>query len=294
MQGHVDRLKIHSSGTAPTTIPLEDFSLFQKLIEEKTGIHLLPIKQSLLVNRLSRRLRDLRLDSFHAYYEHVVSGEDPEELVLMLELMTTNETYFFREPNHFVYLKDHVFPHWLSQGRTGQGTRTIRVWSAACSTGEEPYSLGMLLLDYFPPEAGWHIDIWATDFTKRVLEHAVQGVWNEDQATNIPPPYLKKFMLRGTGEFAGKVKVKHKLQSIITFARMNLMWDRYDIPGLFDLIFCRNVLIYFDRDRRVEVVSKLLDHLDPQGLFFLGHSESLMSTHLPVRSVHPTIYAKEA
>jgi chemotaxis protein methyltransferase CheR len=150
----------------------------------------------------------------------------------------------------------------------------------------------MFLLDHFPPAAGWKVEIWATDLTKRVLEHAVEGIWDESDAAGIPPAYLKKFMLQGTGAHAGKVKVGHRLQSVVTFARMNLMWDQYEIPGLFDLIFCRNVLIYFDRDTRVRVVEKLLGHLSSRGLFFLGHSESLMSTSLPVRSVHPTIYTK--
>jgi chemotaxis protein methyltransferase CheR len=266
-----------------------EFTLFQALIHREAGIYLSPGKKSLLEGRLSRRVRMLGLNSFGAYYRRVVEG-DRRELVHLLDCICTNETHFFREPQHFEFLEKHVFPEWMAQAASALRARRIRVWSAACSTGEEPYSLAMVLYASFPPASGWEIEILATDLSTRALERARAGVWPLEKSREIPPRYLKPCMLRGTRSQAGKMKVSQETRSIVKFERLNLRDDAYPVAGLFDVIFCRNVLIYFDAELRLRVIQRLLNHLAPTGYLFLGHAETLNGLADRVRSVIPTVY----
>ncbi|MFQ5882241.1 MAG: CheR family methyltransferase [Candidatus Methylomirabilales bacterium] len=275
--------------TAVRPITDTEFVLFQSLIHREAGIYLTQAKRALLAGRLVRRLRELGLNSFGAYYRRVVEGGD-EERVRMLDCVCTNETQFLREPRHFEFLEQHVFPEWTARAASGLRPRRIRVWSAACSTGEEPYSLAMTLWEYFPPSAGWEIEILATDLSTRALEQARVAVWPLEKAKEIPPRYLKSFMLRGTGAHEGKMKAGPEIRSIIRLYRLNLNDDIYPLTGLFDLIFCRNVLIYFSAESKVHVVHRLLNHLAPTGYLFLGHAESLNNLTDRVRSVIPTVY----
>jgi len=271
--------------------PLTDreFSLFQELIQREAGIHLTPPKRALLVGRLSRRLRALGLKSFSAYYQ-LVTERGSAELTVLLDCICTNETHFFREPRQFEFLEQRVFPEWLSQLASGTRPRRIRVWSAACSTGEEPYSLAMMLWDQFPPTSGWEIEILATDLSTRVLKQAQDGVWPVEKSKEIPPKYLKPYMLKGTRSQEGKMKVSPTLRSVVRFERANLNSDLSPVTGLFDLIFCRNVLIYFSTESKARVVDRLLNHLAPTGYLFVGHAESLSSLTDRVWSVIPTVY----
>ena len=268
-----------------------EFALFQKLIYSKAGIHLSPAKKSLLEARLTRRLRDLGLSSFEAYYRHIQAVDDSEELVVLLNRIATNETHFFREPRQFEFLENQVFPGWKSQGQSAGASRHIRIWSAACSTGEEPYSIAMMLWDHFPPGSGWEFDILATDLSTRVLAAASAAVWPVAKASEIPHDYLKKYILKGTGDQEGKMKAGPEIRSIIRCERLNLNDEHYPVEGPFDLIFCRNVLIYFDAQSRARVIQRLLDHLAPDGFLFVGHAESLNGVTDRVRYVLPTIYA---
>lgn len=262
----------------------------QALIYREAGIHLSSAKKALLVGRLSRRLRELGIERFNTYYDRVVADETGTELVILLDAITTNETSFFREPRQFQFLGEQAFPAWEQAAEAGLRARRLRVWSAACSTGEEPYSLAMSILNRFPPDSGWQVEILATDISTRVLERAVHGVWPIARAATIPEHLLKRYMLRGTGEQQGKMKAGKDVRLPLTFERLNLNDASYPVAGPFDAIFCRNVLIYFDMDSRTRVINRLLDLLAPNGYFFLGHAESLTGMTDRVRSVAPAVY----
>jgi chemotaxis protein methyltransferase CheR len=263
-----------------------DFARYQALINREAGIWLAPVKKALLVGRLARRLRELGLDSYGDYFERVV--EDEAERIRMLDAICTNETHFFREPRHFEFLSDRVFPAWRDEAEAGRRPRRVRVWSAACSTGEEPYSLAMSLLEALP---GWDLEILATDLSTKVLARAEAGVWPIEKAKEIPEAHLKAYMLKGYGSQEGLMKAGPELRGIVRFARLNLNGDAYPPAHAFDLVFCRNVLIYFDRDTKLKVIGRLLERLQPAGYLFLGHAESLGGFATGVKAVLPTVYA---
>jgi chemotaxis protein methyltransferase CheR len=268
------------------------FARFRELIKQEAGISLVPEKRALLTGRLSRRVRDLGLPSFQAYLELV--ERDPEERVRMLDRITTNETHFFREPQHFAFLAEQVYPRWQAEADQGLRPRRLRVWSAACSTGEEPYSLAMSLLTAFPAGSGWDLSILASDLSTRVLERASEAVWPIEKAAEIPPGELRAFMLRGTGGQAGRMKAGPELRALVRFARLNLTTADVHGVGPFDLILCRNVLIYFDAPTKERVVQALLQRLVPGGHLFLGHAESLSGMAVQTRCLRPNIYVRAA
>ena len=285
------------SAAAPTTTdrtvhPVSDreFALFQKLIYREAGIHLVAAKKPLLEARLTRRLRELGLHTFEAYYRYILEVDHDQELIVLLDRISTNETHFFREPKQFEFLETELFPLWKKHNRAPTGSRHIRVWSAACATGEEPYSLAMILFDHFSPGSGWDFEILATDLSTRVLASAAAATWPVAKAAEIPHAYLKKYMLKGTGEQTGKMKAGAELRAVVRFERLNLNDHDYPVSGEFDLIFCRNVLIYFDDRSRARVIERLVDHLEPNGYLFVGHAESLTGVSNRVRYVLPTIY----
>lgn len=273
--------------------PLSDreFALFQRLIHRETGIFLPEAKKALVVARLSRRLRALGLTTFGAYFDLVEQDRDGEKTV-MLDNICTNETRFFREPRQFEFLETDVLPAWKMRAEAGLMPKRIRVWSAACSTGEEPYSLAMLLRTHFPAESGWSIEILASDLSTKVLAAARDGVFPIQRSVEVPPPYLRAYMLRGVRAEEGKIRAQDNIRSLIEFRRINLNDDRYPVEGPFDLIFCRNVLIYFNRDTKAEVVGRLASHLSPHGLLFLGHSETLHGAAHALKHAGPTAYAR--
>jgi chemotaxis protein methyltransferase CheR len=278
-------------GAAPHTVPElpdEIFRAYQEIIYREAGIYLGPAKKALLMGRLSRRLRELGALSLGAYLRRV--REDPTERVRLIEAVCTHETHFFREPRHFTFLERELLPRWRAQGATDSGGRRVRVWSAACSTGEEPFSLAMVLRGHLPPEEGWSIDILATDLSARVLDRARRVLWPIDKAQEIPDVYLKRFMLRGTGSQQGWMKAGPELRPLVRFQQLNLNEHLYPGLGRFDLIFCRNVLIYFDAASKQRVIGQVLGHLEPRGFLFVGHAESLMGTAHRPRVVIPTVY----
>ena len=277
-----------STPSAARVLTAREFRLFQALIHREAGIHLSEAKKVLVEGRLARRLRDLGLD-FADYYRLVES--DPGERVHMLDCICTNETHFFREPRQFEFLESVVFPEWRERAESGRMSRRVRVWSAGCSTGEEPYSVAMAFLAAFPPASGWEIDIVATDLSTRVLDRAQAAVWPIDKAKEIPGAYLKAFMLRGTGPEDGRMKAGSILRSRVRFLRVNLNAEPFTFAGRFDLVLCRNVLIYFDAPSKARVLSRLLERLDPHGYLFLGHAETVTGLNAPTRSVGPTVYA---
>jgi chemotaxis protein methyltransferase CheR len=266
------------------TITTKEYRLFQSLVHREAGIALSDQKRALLVGRLAPRLRALSLESFGAYYDKLQG--DHVELVRMIDSICTNETQFFREPKQFAFLENGVLPAWRAAAEAGSRPRQIRVWSAACSSGEEPYSIAMTLAAHLP---GWSIEILASDLSTKVLERASSGVWPVERAAQIPIHYRKTFMLRGSGPQEGRMAARPELTALIRFVRVNLHHDSYPVSGRFDLIFCRNVLIYFDAPSKARVIDRLLDRLEPHGYLFLGHAESL-NNHERAHAAGPTVY----
>jgi chemotaxis protein methyltransferase CheR len=277
--------------TSLPRISAREFALFRDLIHRESGIFLSDAKKALVVGRLGRRLRELGLSSLGAYYRLLAEGDELER-VRMLDCICTNETHFFREPRQFEFLERQVFPEWAARAAAGAMPRRVRAWSAACSTGEEPYSLAMTLLAHFPPSSGWTFEILASDLSTRALEQASAGLWCIDKAKEIPERYLKDFMLRGRGPQEGVMKAGPEIRSLLRFQRVNLNEERCPVPGPFDVVFCRNVLIYFDVASKARVVDRLMDQLTPGGYLFLGHAESLAGLSDRGRSVGPTVYVR--
>jgi chemotaxis protein methyltransferase CheR len=271
---------------APLAVTDRDFVRFQTLIHREAGIWLAPVKKALLVGRLARRLRELGLDSYGDYYERVEAEE--AERIRMLDAICTNETHFFREPRHFEFLAERVFPAWRDEADAGKRARRVRVWSAACSTGEEPYTIAMMLLGAFP--SGWELEVLGSDLSTKVLARAAAGIWPLEKSSEIPEEHLKAFMLRGFGAQEGLMKAGPEIRSIVRFERVNLVTNAWPGGPPFDLVFCRNVLIYFERQAKISVVERLVDRLDPRGYLFLGHAESLGGFTTKARAVLPTVY----
>jgi chemotaxis protein methyltransferase CheR len=278
----------HSSLVLPRPIPdlaAEEFHLFQALVLRESGIHLGEKNRAMLISRLWKRLRALDLNSFSSYYRRVKA--DPVEMVRMLDCMCTNETHFFREPAAFECLRNRIFPEWAAEAEAGKRGRTLRVWSAACSTGEESYSLAMTILTHFPPSAGWNVEVLGTDLSTKVLAHASAGIWPAEKISDVPADYQRKFLLKGFGPEKGKIKAIDALRKVVRFQRLNLTQEPYAVTGPFDLIFCRNVLIYFQWQTKIEVVDRLGKYLTPKGYLFLGHAEGLHGVADKLQSVAP-------
>jgi chemotaxis protein methyltransferase CheR len=267
-------------------ITSKEFECFRTLIYEGSGISLDQRKKSLLESRLAKRLRELGLETFAQYYDRVTRDPTREEFTRMLDLISTNKTDFFREPKHFDYLREHILPQLKDE-------RRIRIWSSACSTGEEPYTIAMTLFENINNPLQWDFKILASDLSTRVLAKAAAGLYEEDRFRDVPPDILKRHFLRGRGDHVGQFKVKPHLSEIIQFRRLNLMDERFPIKTPLDLIFCRNVMIYFDRPTQETLVNKFHWYLKPGGHLFIGHSESLQWVNHPFTVVAPTIYQKE-
>ena len=281
-----------SAGLGIRPLTDREFKLFQSLIHKEAGIYLSEVKKALLVGRLSRRIRDLGLESFEAYYRHVVDGGHPAERVELINNICTHETQFFREPRQFEFLEQTLAPRWRAEAEAGTRPKQIRAWSAACSSGEEPVSMAMSLLYHFPASAGWTVEVLATDISTRVLDKARAATWAIERAGQIPAAYLKRFMLRGTGEHHNRMKAGPEIRSVVRFQQLNLQADSYAVGDGFDLIFCRNVLIYFNAASKEHVVTRLLGRLAEDGLLFLGHAESLTGMRDQPRAVIPTVYSR--
>lgn len=267
-------------------ITSKEFESFRTLIYEESGISLDQRKQSLLESRLSKRVRELGLETFSQYYDRVTGDPTREEFTRMLDLISTNKTDFFREPNHFQFLRERILPELHDAKR-------LRIWSSACSTGEEPYTIAMTLFEGVQNPAQWDFQILASDLSTRVLAKAAAGVYDQDRFRDVPPDLLRRHFLRGRGASAGSFKVKPHLASMIRFRRLNLMDEHFPIKNPLDLIFCRNVMIYFDRPTQETLVNKFHWYLKPGGHLFIGHSESLQWVNHPFTLVAPTIYQKE-
>ena len=270
------------------------FQKFQKLIYAETGIWLGSSKTALLCGRLFRRLRTLGITSLQTYYECVVQPDQHEERARMIDAITTNETRFYREPRQFEFMVQRVFPRWRAEAERALRPKRIRIWSAGCSSGEEPYTVAMLLARHLPAEEGWDVRLLATDISNRVLDKARAGVYPIARSAELPKDLLHSFMLRGMAERKGEMKVRVEIQQMVDFRRLNLDRESDLNDGPFDAIFCRNVLIYFDAASKRRVVANLVRHLLASGVLFVGHAENLHSVSSQLQSLEPTIYTKIA
>ena len=258
-----------------------EFSRFQRFIFDAAGITLSPAKKALVSGRLSKRLQAHRLDSYGDYFKLLSSGQANDEVQTAVDLLTTNETYFFREPRHFEVLRT------LALEAIGR-PQPFRVWSAASSSGEECYSIAMVLADCLG-QASW--DVTGSDISRRVLQKARTGHYPLERTHNIPPAYLKRFCLRGIDEQEGTLLVDRALRSRVSFAQINL---NTDLPRLasFDMVFLRNVMIYFNGETKRQVVARIVSTLKPGGHLCIGHSESLNDINPGLLPVAPSIYRK--
>lgn len=262
-------------------IPLTDaeFALFQKLIYEWAGIHMGHTKQALVTGRLMKRVRHYGFNSFSEYLKLVRDEAHADEKQVMINLLTTNETYFFREPKHFAWLKRKLASHPQAE--------TFRLWSAACSSGQEVYSLAMVLADTLRARP-WQIV--GSDISEKILEIAMRATYPIEQAAQISPEYLKRFCLKGVREAEGTFCIQGNLLKNIRFLQINLIAALPTGLGEFDAIFLRNVMIYFDRETRQKVSENLARYLKPGGHLVIGHAESLHGISARLKAVEPTIY----
>lgn len=266
-----------------TTFPVLDEPTFQKVREfllRSAGITLGAEKRSLVVGRLSKRLNPSGCDDFRSYVALVTGGHDPDETQRAIDLLTTNETHFFREPTHFDALREFV-------AQRPASAEPLRVWSAACSSGEEPYTIAMVLADVLGIDAPW--EVLASDLSTRILDHARTASYGPDRIAEIPNEYLKRYCLKGIGSQAGRLMIDKPLRQHVSFRQINLNQPLPDI-GKFDVIFLRNVMIYFNPDTKRQVVARISECLASDGWFIVGHSESLQGYHDGLRSQRPTIY----
>ncbi len=267
----------------------DEFRLISQLLYRRCGINLTEQKRALVVERLQKTLHAGQFPSFKAYYKHVISDPTGKALLQMVDKLSTNHTYFFRETEHFDFLRLRVFPE-LLKNLPKQGSRKIRIWSAGCSSGEEAYTAAMVISDFFGDELSeWDVGILATDISVTALEKAKSGLYKSSQLDCIPPTYrLRYFKPAGNGTWS----VLPEIQNIILFRRLNLMNESYPFKGFFHVIFCRNVMIYFDNTTQQKLINRLHHYTEPDGYLFVGHSESLSQYRSLYKYVQPAIYQK--
>ncbi|HYL79663.1 MAG TPA: protein-glutamate O-methyltransferase [Candidatus Acidoferrum sp.] len=252
-----------------------EFHLFRDLIHREIGIWLGDHKRELVRARLSRRLRACGCESFREYGERLTAGAfGPGEWEQMLNTITTNKTDFYREPAHFDFLAQEVLPRIKARAARG-GSRRIRIWSAGCSSGEEPYTIAITVREALGNLLGWDVRILASDIDTEMLQRAAAGTYADDRVVDIPPAILHAYFRRGTGAYAGQVRVTSEIRNLVAFRRINLLEEPWPFRATFDCIFCRNVMIYFDRPTQHHLVSRLAAHVSEDGYLFLGHSESM-------------------
>lgn len=260
------------------------------LVYEHSRIHLGPDKQPMLANRLRKRLRTLGLVSYDEYCALLQSAQGPDEIEHLVDLIATNHTRFFREPDHFTFLTGRMLPALLPQLRT-RGS-TLRVWSAAASSGEEPYTLAIVLAEFFrgQPQVYWFVE--ASDISHPMLERAERGIYPLDTRHVLPPELLRRYFQRGTGPHTGTCRVKPDLRQQVRFQRINLFQPEYPVPREQHVIFCRNVMIYFDLPSRATLVQKLIRQLAPGGYLVIGHSESLLGIRHELEPVQQSVFRR--
>lgn len=260
----------------------KEFDLFQRFILATAGIDLAPCKRALVQSRLAKRLRALNLVSYYSYWERIHQPSEANERQIAINLLSTNETYFFRESQHFNWLKHHA------QQLLVNRHQPLRIWSAACSTGEEAYSAAMVLAEQLGINERWRI--YGTDINTRVIPFAQRAIYAAERAQHVPPHLWLRYFQRGHDEYAGKIRVRPELARKVSFSNLNLLTCSDFVERDFDVIFLRNVLIYFNEATKARVLSQLCDRLKPGGYLLVGHSEIIRQQDLPLEQEAPSRY----
>ncbi|HUA57905.1 MAG TPA: CheR family methyltransferase [Verrucomicrobiae bacterium] len=269
-----------------TNLSPENFAKLARFATRELGIKMPDAKLPMVQSRLLRRTRELGFDSVERYAEYFFnSAQASEEQIHFINAITTNKTDFFREPSHFQYLSSVVLPVF-------EGGRTFRVWSAGCSSGEEPYTLAMVLSEFAAATRGFDFSIFATDISTRVLDRARAAIYDESLIVPVPAPLRARYLMRSKDSGQKLVRIVPGLRQRVTFERLNFMDSEYSTGGMLDAIFFRNVMIYFDRKTQEQVIRRMCRNLRPAGYLFVGHSESLAGLDVPVNAVGPAIYRK--
>lgn len=273
------------------TIDLTDveFSKISRLVYENSGILLTEAKKELVKSRLTKRLRDGQFKSFNEYYKYILKDDSGKELVFLLDSISTNFTFFFREPKHFEYLREGFLPELIRRKRNRE--RKIRFWSAGCSSGEEAYSIVMTILEVIDNPLVWDIRILATDLSSRMLQVAKSGIYHKEKVSGLSSTLLKKYFLKGDDKWKDYVKIKDHIKQYIQFQRVNLA-ESFPARDSFDCIFCRNVMIYFDKIIQKKIIDRFYEALNPDGLLVIGHSETLSGIEHSFQYLKPSIYKK--
>lgn len=268
----------------------DDFNRLSEFVFEQSGIKMPPVKKIMLQSRLQKRLRELKITCFKEYADYVFSKEGQKnEIIHMLDVVSTNKTDFFREPVHFDFLNSHVLPEFMQKNRVNYN---MKVWSAGCSSGEEPYTIAITLNEFKRSYQRFDYSIMATDISSQILQKAVTAVYKEERIVNIPLELKKKYFLRSKDKEQKTVRVVSELRNKTNYQRLNFMSDVYNLTDTFDVIFCRNVLIYFNRETQEQVINKLCVKLKTGGYLFIGHSESILGMNLPLEQIKPTIFRR--
>lgn len=273
---------------ADDTISPRHFKALADLIQSESGIKMPASKQTMLEGRLRKRVQACGFSSFDAYCAHVLGKDAPySEVNHLLNAVTTNKTDFFREPRHFEYLRDTILPAYRSEGR-----RSICCWSAACSTGAEPYTLAMVLDDFAVKNGGPDYRVLATDIDSNVLETGLKGIYPKEMVEPVAADLRKRYVLEAKDPQRKEVRIAPKLRQKVSFGRLNFMDRHYPIGEPVDVIFCRNVLIYFEKETQTAVVTRLCERLAPGGFLFLGHSETINASDFALTTVGGTVFQK--
>lgn len=270
----------------------KEFERLSQFIYDECGIKMPPTKKVMLEARLRKRLRELNLNSFSEYCDVIFSSNgNDDELINMIDVITTNKTEFFREPRQFVYMTEKALPELISSAGAGV-KRKLRIWSAGCSTGEEPYTLSMVLSEFALQIPEFDFSILASDISTQVLKKAYMGIYPMDRMEGVSLEMKRKYFLKSKDKTKQLVRVAPELRGKISFQRINFMDDTFDVREQQDIIFCRNVIIYFDKVTQERLIGKLCDYLLPGGYLFLGHSETLFNMDLPLVQVASSTYRK--
>lgn len=267
-----------------------DFNFLRAIVNQCTGIVVADEKIDMFYSRLARRIRHLGLADFKQYCERIRNEKDGAEVGHLINAITTNLTSFYREGYHFEYLSNILVPE-MKSGHPDK--RKLRIWSAGCSSGEEPYSIAATLNHLGLVAEGWDVGILATDIDSNVLAHGAKGIYSMEQLSSVPEQYLQSGFLRGKGSSFGKVRVKPEVRDLVDFSHLNLN-SSWSLPEPVDIVFCRNVIIYFDKESKKKLVNRIADNLNPGGFLFIGHSESLFRVTDQFELVGKTIYRKKS
>lgn len=277
----------HNIQGTMTAMSHTDFSRLKEFIYAESGIKITDVKKTMLEARLQKRLRILGLRSFTQYCDYLFSPQGIEdELTHMINQVTTNKTDFFREPAHFDYLTTKALPE------ITRSKRRVMIWSAGCSSGEEPYTLAMVMMEYVNARQGTDFLVLATDISTRVLEKARLAIYDQGVIDPIPLTLQKKYLLRNKDKSKSLYRVVPGLRAHIQFRQLNFMDGDFGFREQMDIIFCRNVIIYFDKPTQERLLNRFCDYLSPDGYFFMGHSETILGMKVPLVQVAPTIYRR--